>query len=291
MEAIHRHTKINFFNLRVEVTSKEDFMITFRHIRDRNAVLRRSQEIFCNKVPIAFKLWSRMSWGTSSKMEFFTKISLDGLPGGVGGRDRGGGGEDPVAVLVEGMFTTLVGEMTIPADVRVEKVRDAGGVEEVIPIARDEVNVRTKDVASTTSLYNYMAGGVWFLPHSIAKKVSPTLTSMPAMVILASSPRAGAMVFEDVLLCSQTVPVSPAVAGGMLSESEQMGASYVTELKTDTPVMPEVQTITIAVNQAHRSTMGLQTPVLSLVDMVHEDSVLVGESWRPASVPAIVCPP
>ncbi|KAF0898545.1 hypothetical protein E2562_008132 [Oryza meyeriana var. granulata] len=80
VEAIQRHTGVRACDLRVEVTRPEDFLVTFRTTRDRNVVFRCSNEIFCNDVPISFKLWSRRSWGEAAQFRFFTKLCLDGLP-------------------------------------------------------------------------------------------------------------------------------------------------------------------------------------------------------------------
>ncbi|KAF0896238.1 hypothetical protein E2562_019720 [Oryza meyeriana var. granulata] len=79
VEAIRNHAGMCDHNFRVVVTSTDDFLITFRHLRDRNTVFRRLHDIFCNEVPISFKLWSRRSWWPSSELSFFTKILLDGL--------------------------------------------------------------------------------------------------------------------------------------------------------------------------------------------------------------------
>ncbi|KAF0896150.1 hypothetical protein E2562_019644 [Oryza meyeriana var. granulata] len=80
VEAISRHTGIHQSRVRVEITFPEDFLISFSSARERNLVLRRSHEVYCNGVPISLKLWSRRRWGTSSVLSYFTKISLDGLP-------------------------------------------------------------------------------------------------------------------------------------------------------------------------------------------------------------------
>ncbi|XP_062224467.1 uncharacterized protein LOC133923000 [Phragmites australis] len=80
LEAIEHSTGVLARDVRVEVTRTEDFLVSFRNTRDKNAVFRRSQELLCNDVPISFKLWSRRSWATSSELMFFTKIAFDGLP-------------------------------------------------------------------------------------------------------------------------------------------------------------------------------------------------------------------
>ncbi|KAF0922318.1 hypothetical protein E2562_031810 [Oryza meyeriana var. granulata] len=79
VEAIHNRAGIQDHNLRVEVTSTKDFLITFCHWRDRDVVFRCSHDLFYNDVSISFKPWSRRSWAISSELFFFTKISLDGL--------------------------------------------------------------------------------------------------------------------------------------------------------------------------------------------------------------------
>ncbi|XP_062232905.1 uncharacterized protein LOC133930281 [Phragmites australis] len=80
LEAIEHSTGVLARDVRVEVTRTEDFLVSFRNTRDKNAVFRRSHELLCNDVPISFKLWSRRSWATSSELMFFTKIAFDGLP-------------------------------------------------------------------------------------------------------------------------------------------------------------------------------------------------------------------
>lgn len=78
--AIVQQAGVREENLRVDVTHTEDFLLSFRTLRDRNSVFRRSHEIYVQEVPVSFKLWSRRSWADSSDLKFFTKISLDGLP-------------------------------------------------------------------------------------------------------------------------------------------------------------------------------------------------------------------
>lgn len=79
-ETIELHTGVQQRYFRVEVTRPEDFLISFRNQREKEAVLRCSKALFCNEVPVSFKPWNRCCWAEASAFQFFTKISLDGLP-------------------------------------------------------------------------------------------------------------------------------------------------------------------------------------------------------------------
>lgn len=79
-EAIELHTGVQQRYFRVEVTRPEDFLISFRNQREKEAVLRCSKALFCNEVPVSFKPWNICCWAEASAFQFFTKISLDGLP-------------------------------------------------------------------------------------------------------------------------------------------------------------------------------------------------------------------
>ncbi|KAF2912924.1 hypothetical protein DAI22_10g049100 [Oryza sativa Japonica Group] len=56
--AIVQQAGVREENLRVDVTHTEDFLLSFRTLRDRNSVFRRSHEIYVQEVPVSFKLWS-----------------------------------------------------------------------------------------------------------------------------------------------------------------------------------------------------------------------------------------
>uniref|UniRef100_J3N5B1 DUF4283 domain-containing protein n=1 Tax=Oryza brachyantha TaxID=4533 RepID=J3N5B1_ORYBR len=63
----------------VEASSIDDFLITFRHVADKELV-RRCNQLPCKGVGVSFRPWTRLCGGTSSKVQFFTKLSPDGLP-------------------------------------------------------------------------------------------------------------------------------------------------------------------------------------------------------------------
>ncbi|XP_052146874.1 uncharacterized protein LOC127765934 [Oryza glaberrima] len=98
-------------NFRVEVTTPEDYLIMFRNTRDRDWVLSRSKEVFCKEAAISFKRWDRRLQADSTKMQFFTKLSLEGLP-------QHAWEEEAVAQIVRELRGELV-EMVTPADARV----------------------------------------------------------------------------------------------------------------------------------------------------------------------------
>lgn len=52
--AIVQQAGVREENLRVDVTHTEDFLLSFRTLRDRNSVFRRSHEIYVQEVPVSF---------------------------------------------------------------------------------------------------------------------------------------------------------------------------------------------------------------------------------------------
>jgi hypothetical protein len=66
--------------VRVEVTFPQDFFISFASVEDCTRVLDLSGRFRCKGTIIGFRRWHRSAQATGSKLEFFCKLSVEGLP-------------------------------------------------------------------------------------------------------------------------------------------------------------------------------------------------------------------
>ncbi|KAF0898872.1 hypothetical protein E2562_011931 [Oryza meyeriana var. granulata] len=76
---VQAETRLNTWALRATMLGSRP-PTSPRNVRERNLVLRWSKELFCEGVPISFKPSDRRRQAKSTKVCFFTKLSLDGLP-------------------------------------------------------------------------------------------------------------------------------------------------------------------------------------------------------------------
>lgn len=98
-------------HFRVEVTIPEDYLIVFRSAREKDWILGKSKQVFFQGAPIAFKSWNRRLLASSTRFQFFTKLSLEGLP-------QHAWDEEAMAQLIRELGGELV-ELVPPADARV----------------------------------------------------------------------------------------------------------------------------------------------------------------------------
>lgn len=79
VQALEHQAGVDRGLLQVEVTYPADFLVSFKSAEDCVRVYQRSGDIRCNGARIAFKRWHRTYQATGGKLEFFTKLSFDGI--------------------------------------------------------------------------------------------------------------------------------------------------------------------------------------------------------------------
>ena len=80
MAALESQCGVQRARVRVEVTFPADFFIQFESEEDCTRVVRQSRRLRCAGTTVHFRRWSRFYGAMESKIEYYCKISVEGLP-------------------------------------------------------------------------------------------------------------------------------------------------------------------------------------------------------------------